>query len=153
MEKEELCFCLPDDIRLLFTLGNNTCGGCHKYVKSGTVVNVFVLYYGCNCRKSVIHFRQFPFHKKCVQHLDFDVGDKKGMWFMLEYGKMTAEQGDRHAKVYWKRHEMKMTQCPSCGKREGLKKCKQCLCVKYCNEECQKNDWWIHKKDCRKPKE
>jgi hypothetical protein len=42
--------------------------------------------------------------------------------------------------------------CAECGKEQGgvsLKTCKSCMSVKYCNPECQKNHWAIHRKDCK----
>ena len=41
---------------------------------------------------------------------------------------------------------------PSCNycheKSNDLKKCGSCKKAKYCNIECQKNDWVNHKKNC-----
>jgi tetratricopeptide (TPR) repeat protein len=41
--------------------------------------------------------------------------------------------------------------CAECGKEGGvsLKACKSCMSVKYCNAECQKNNWAKHKKQCK----
>ena len=44
--------------------------------------------------------------------------------------------------------------CAECGKEEGetttgLKTCKSCMDVKYCNAECQRNHWPNHKKICK----
>ena len=39
--------------------------------------------------------------------------------------------------------------CSSCGNcSENLKKCSRCRSVQYCNRECQKKDWSIHKSVC-----
>lgn len=42
--------------------------------------------------------------------------------------------------------------CWHCGAKpkqyEKFKKCSGCLKVRYCSEECQKNDWCAHKKIC-----
>jgi hypothetical protein len=41
--------------------------------------------------------------------------------------------------------------CAECGKDEGgtvsLKMCKSCMTVRYCNANCQRNHWSIHKKN------
>jgi ankyrin repeat protein len=43
--------------------------------------------------------------------------------------------------------------CRSCGTKKDateLKKCGTCGMARYCNNECQKLDWAIHKKQCKK---
>jgi len=35
-------------------------------------------------------------------------------------------------------------------KNKHLKKCKRCKVLYYCSEECQKEDWRRHKKECGK---
>ena len=41
--------------------------------------------------------------------------------------------------------------CAECGRvDDGLKACKACKLVKYCNIDCQKAHWFNHKKACRK---
>ncbi|RXG73465.1 Histone-lysine N-methyltransferase SMYD3 [Armadillidium vulgare] len=43
--------------------------------------------------------------------------------------------------------------CDSClRKRPGLQRCSGCASCYYCNRECQKNSWEIHKKECSKLK-
>jgi len=42
--------------------------------------------------------------------------------------------------------------CAECGEEEGgasLKMCKPCMSVRYCNAECQRNHWPMHKKECK----
>ena len=41
--------------------------------------------------------------------------------------------------------------CADCGEEGGpsLKTCKSCMLVKYCNADCQRNHWPIHKKECK----
>lgn len=44
--------------------------------------------------------------------------------------------------------------CDECGKKEEvdgvhLKACKSCMLVKYCNADCQRNNWPKHKKACK----
>ena len=43
--------------------------------------------------------------------------------------------------------------CAECGKEEGgigLKACKSCKLVKYCNANCQRNHWATHKTECKR---
>jgi len=44
--------------------------------------------------------------------------------------------------------------CWHCGAKpkynQKFKKCSACLEVRYCSEECQRNDWCAHKKVCKK---
>ena len=44
-----------------------------------------------------------------------------------------------------------MESCAACGKEadEGLKACKACNSVKYCDVNCQKAHWLLHKKACK----
>ena len=43
--------------------------------------------------------------------------------------------------------------CWHCGAKPGqsqkFRKCSRCFEVRYCSEECQKNDWCAHKKICK----
>ena len=40
--------------------------------------------------------------------------------------------------------------CLNCDKRGCEKKCSECKSVYFCNKDCQKNAWKIHKKHCGK---
>jgi hypothetical protein len=39
--------------------------------------------------------------------------------------------------------------CRNCGKSGQLRQCGNCKQVKYCNRNCQKEDWKEHKKNCK----
>lgn len=41
------------------------------------------------------------------------------------------------------------TPCDTCADPEAKKKCSVCHMVAYCNEECQKMHWPVHKKECK----
>nr|CAG4650154.1 EOG090X06BA [Sida crystallina] len=38
--------------------------------------------------------------------------------------------------------------CPTCGQEKAAMKCSQCKAVRYCDRECQKLHWPLHKKEC-----
>jgi hypothetical protein len=38
--------------------------------------------------------------------------------------------------------------CGACGATSGLKKCKGCMCARFCNNECSLKMWPVHKKFC-----
>jgi len=38
--------------------------------------------------------------------------------------------------------------CDTCTDPAAMKKCSACKMVSYCNEECQKMHWPVHKKEC-----
>ena len=40
--------------------------------------------------------------------------------------------------------------CHNCGKIGQLHQCTNCRQVKYCDRNCQKQDWKDHKKNCQK---
>ena len=42
-------------------------------------------------------------------------------------------------------------QCPICGERGPMKKCDQCLSIRYCSLYCQKVDWPRHRPECKRP--
>ncbi|XP_040574860.1 ankyrin repeat and MYND domain-containing protein 2 [Lepeophtheirus salmonis] len=43
--------------------------------------------------------------------------------------------------------------CTTCGENGAEKKCSACKSVEYCNAECQKLHWFVHKKFCVKSKD
>jgi len=40
-------------------------------------------------------------------------------------------------------------QCQSCGSKENIKKCRQCMTVWYCSTDCQKKHWPKHRDFCK----
>lgn len=43
--------------------------------------------------------------------------------------------------------------CSTCNEEKPDKKCSKCKEVQYCDRECQRLHWFIHKKECARPKE
>lgn len=41
-----------------------------------------------------------------------------------------------------------ITVCHACGEEKPAKKCSKCKSVQYCDRECQRLDWFMHKKNC-----
>lgn len=41
--------------------------------------------------------------------------------------------------------------CSSCGQEKPDKKCSKCKAVQYCDRECQRLHWFMHKKTCNRP--
>jgi tetratricopeptide (TPR) repeat protein len=40
--------------------------------------------------------------------------------------------------------------CPNCGRRPRVfQRCAACKCIEYCSKECQKQNWPVHKADCK----
>jgi tetratricopeptide (TPR) repeat protein len=40
--------------------------------------------------------------------------------------------------------------CPNCGKRPAVfQRCAACRCIEYCSKECQKQNWPVHKANCK----
>ena len=46
--------------------------------------------------------------------------------------------------------EKRMNMCENCKRSGATEKCGRCLNIFYCNRECQKKDWIIHKNLCKK---
>ncbi|XP_074106216.1 ankyrin repeat and MYND domain-containing protein 2 [Cotesia typhae] len=38
--------------------------------------------------------------------------------------------------------------CMTCGEEKATKKCSKCKAVQYCDRECQRLHWFLHKKEC-----
>lgn len=38
--------------------------------------------------------------------------------------------------------------CVTCGEEKAAKKCSKCKAVQYCDRECQRLHWFMHKKSC-----
>lgn len=38
--------------------------------------------------------------------------------------------------------------CSTCGQEKPDKKCSKCKAVQYCDRECQRLHWFMHKKNC-----
>ena len=41
--------------------------------------------------------------------------------------------------------------CATCGEEKRSKKCSRCKSVQYCDKDCQKYHWFVHKKVCGNP--
>lgn len=41
--------------------------------------------------------------------------------------------------------------CNACANEKPDKKCSKCKAVQYCNRECQRLHWFVHKKSCKRP--
>lgn len=44
-----------------------------------------------------------------------------------------------------------ITYCSTCGEEKPDKKCSKCKEVQYCDRECQRLHWFMHKKTCARP--
>lgn len=44
-----------------------------------------------------------------------------------------------------------ITYCSTCGEEKPDKKCSKCKEVQYCDRECQRLHWFMHKKTCTRP--
>lgn len=40
------------------------------------------------------------------------------------------------------------TPCVTCTEPKAIKKCSKCKAVQYCDRECQRLHWFVHKKEC-----
>lgn len=43
--------------------------------------------------------------------------------------------------------------CAACGEERGVKKCSRCHFDAYCDQECQRSHWFVHKKYCKQKAE
>lgn len=40
--------------------------------------------------------------------------------------------------------------CGTCAENNATKKCAKCKAVQYCDRECQRIHWFVHKKECNR---
>lgn len=41
--------------------------------------------------------------------------------------------------------------CVTCAEPKAIKKCSKCRAVQYCDRQCQRLHWFMHKKSCTRP--
>ena len=69
----------------------------------------------------------------------------------FKYGYKTAMKKIKNYADYHKHTKPDVPNCETCGMcYENLKKCGRCYSVRYCSEECQKEDWPQHKRVCER---
>lgn len=85
--------------------------------------------------------RQFPFRECTVfQQIVRQLADKENQFTALEVIKqaINGQRGFQDLHIF----------CSCCGDENPDKKCSKCKQVQYCNRECQRLHWQIHKKEC-----
>jgi len=40
--------------------------------------------------------------------------------------------------------------CGTCAENNATKKCAKCKAIQYCDRECQRIHWFVHKKECNR---
>lgn len=85
--------------------------------------------------------REFPF-RECIsfQQIVRQLADKENDLSALEIVKQTINGQRGFQDVN--------TLCSACGDENPDKKCSKCKQVQYCDRECQRIHWQIHKKEC-----
>jgi hypothetical protein len=69
----------------------------------------------------------------------------------FKHGYKTAMKKVRNYADYHKHTKPDVPNCETCGMSyENLKKCGRCYSVRYCSDECQRDDWPLHKRVCRR---
>lgn len=44
--------------------------------------------------------------------------------------------------------DLEYSPCITCSEPKAIKKCSKCKVVQYCDRECQRVHWFMHKKEC-----
>ncbi|OQV17960.1 Ankyrin repeat and MYND domain-containing protein 2 [Hypsibius exemplaris] len=115
-----------DDIVKLFVRGRDSKG--------------FPMYLEDFLRRSIRSFpyHQTPLHSTMVHAIaKANLGGASGSMGILEQSINGQHMPDRDA-----------APCDTCCDPAAKKKCSSCKMVSYCNEECQKMHWPVHKKEC-----
>lgn len=97
----------------------------------------------------VITFRKDDSH---LENTHFVFGISRGIYDNENVEEVEEELVEKLIKIR-KRNRVKVKKCCSCCELSDvrLSKCSRCNKVRYCSRTCQKNDWKIHKQQC-KPK-
>lgn len=85
--------------------------------------------------------REFPFRECTIfQQIVRQLADKENQLTALEVIKqaINGQRGFQDLNI----------NCYTCGDENPDKKCSKCKQVQYCNRECQRLHWQIHKKEC-----
>lgn len=85
--------------------------------------------------------REFPFRENLsFQQIVRQLADKENHLSALEVIKQTlnGQRGFQDVNML----------CSACGDENPDKKCSKCKQVQYCDRECQRIHWQIHKKEC-----
>lgn len=85
--------------------------------------------------------REFPFRECTIfQQIVRQLASKENNLTALEVLKqaINGQRGFQDADIY----------CSTCGDEKPDKKCSKCKQVQYCDRECQRLHWWLHKKEC-----
>jgi len=91
--------------------------------------------------------RTFPFHQSAVmQQLvanlsHMQIGDDPGAWGVIR-SVVNGQKGFQDNDP-----------CAACGEERGVKKCSRCHFDAYCDQECQRAHWFVHKKYCKQKAE
>jgi hypothetical protein len=88
--------------------------------------------------------REFPFRECTIfRQVVTQLANKDGAVSALEVIK-SAINGQRGFQDV-------ISYCSSCGEEKPDKKCSKCKEVQYCDRECQRLHWFMHKKACSRP--
>ncbi|KAL7050097.1 hypothetical protein ACKWTF_003955 [Chironomus riparius] len=85
--------------------------------------------------------REFPFRECMIfQQVVRQLADKENQFTALEIIKqaINGQRGFQDVNIF----------CSTCGDEKPDKKCSKCKQVQYCDRECQRLHWSIHKKEC-----
>lgn len=85
--------------------------------------------------------REFPFRECTIfQQVVRQLASKENNMTALEVLKqaINGQRGFQDLNAF----------CSTCGDEKPDKKCSKCKQVQYCDRECQRLHWWLHKKEC-----
>lgn len=86
--------------------------------------------------------REFPFRQCTIfRHMIFKLSDPSAPALNVLREAINGQRGFISEVSY----------CNACGNRQPDKKCSKCKAVQYCDRECQRLHWFMHKKACNRP--
>ena len=124
-------------------LGGTT-GSCTKWVRENMDMCMEKYGYAIDSQEQVITAME-------IQKGSY--ADKRLRAFAAATGQSEAFADPNAAGVFLDSLRTDDAQCDACGKGSmTLLRCKKCKLARYCNADCQKKHWRLHKKECQEPK-
>jgi hypothetical protein len=149
------CACIPFWFsQATVLLENNQCSHCEEPLSPSVSTQLRLL--PCSLKKTTVHMSSVVVHTKCVKaYLKFMMKKQRHLLFDM-YPMCPSQEArkmvDQLRKSCLTIHHTPGRYCSNCGTGEQehvrLLTCSKCLETHYCDADCQKRDYELHKEFC-----